>query len=320
MKNLNILPALLVIFVTLGVQSCKKETTPEVYFETTSITTDRGGTPSTVYVKLSEPTNEIVEFNLESVGNDPIHLGSINQTFSWDDSVKCTVTATDAAFIDTQGHVRLGMGSTGFLLTFTPVNDNFPHAEANFALKITNAKNANVRVGSETFTYQINSAPVVNHFTSTVSLSALEHTDKGGCADTLIMKSGTYALGSFDYYKNGSGNYDLELRYNQTGGAINFQQLVVRINNAPMFATFTNNLSCSNMSVQVSFTEPETCIGQTAKNYDCSALGINLDASTTNYTHEVYGAYYTIDNGTIHITGPNSLDITGSFESNFLYY
>ncbi len=328
MLKLNTVLLLFIVLIILATNSCKKETTPQVYFTTSSATVNRGDQPTVVTVELSQAVDKNVEITFESIGNTPIRFGSYNQIFMLDDSEKCEVTIDNAAFIDTMGHVKLAIGTKSFNLTFTPQFDQFAHAAAQYGIKMTQATNATIRSGSDVFNYNINYADVQNIFSSTVIFTNNEHVNvspspSDSCVDATQLRSGTFKLAGNSYKKNVNGNYDLTVTYTYQAGSTKVNSFNVTYNDLPAFALNGNNFGCSNSNVTVSYTAPDVCgVGTIPVEYNCSN-GINATGQhIMQYSPDpspVYGPYY-IFFGNISIGGPNQLSISGNFDSSFFHY
>ncbi len=329
-KHFSLLLSLFAIVLLLP--QCKKEKTVEVYFTSSSATATRGGGVSVTTIEFSEPTNDVVELDLQSIGTDPLHFGSYNDVFLLDDSAKCQATIDNNAFIDTTGHLKIGYGVKKVTITFTPQFDNFPHAEANYKIKITAAKNAIVRSGSNEFSYHISEAAAVYNFSSQIAYNGLEHANKFNsdtiCVDTIMQRAGYFTLGNYTYTKQANGKFHLELNYNFASGNTHVPYIQITVNDLSPFAYGINNFDCSNVSIL--YTPPVSC-GQTgtnvvAPNLTGSFTTCNNQATGYPNTSPEYGKYITLTGnmnlgGAVNVDGANgTISLSGTLNSDFIVY
>lgn len=251
--------------ILLFASACKKEKNPEIYFTASSSTVDKGGS-STVSIELSEPTNNTVELDLQSTGIDPITFGTYNDVFIRDDSDKMEAKIDPNAFIDTTGHIRIAPGTKSLLITFKTKSDDFPHAPASYTMKMVSAKNASIRSGSDSYTYNINQSNAEYHFTSTIAYRAAEHDtaqygsgDNIFVVDTMKVKFGTFVMTSFSYTKNGTGNYDLQLNYGAPleGATTKVSSITINYPNIPSFELGDNIIDCNNSTPTITYNPPK---------------------------------------------------------------
>lgn len=346
MKNSVLILSVVLFSVLLSVSGCKKEKTPEVYFTSSSATGTVGGSTYVLTMEFSETTTSNVELDFQSVGRSFASFGSYNQRFALDDSEKCNVTIDNAAFIDSAGHIKIGYGVKKVTFTFTAQYDNFPHTAAEYIVKISNAKNAVIRQGSDVFTYSIGAKTEDNMFQSSIYYTGYEH-ESWRYADTLIYfdttlhqnvliefnvhyidtmlkKSATYNLGSFTFNKiNSVPQYDLVLNYlPDQGSSSKATNLTIEypLWNKPVIGS--NTSTCADNSVTVSW-NPPLAFGQvtsTMVSLTCSDLTTsNTSFNFVKSVSPVYGDYNTFT-GNVDLKRDTSYAFFGTLNSTFLLF
>jgi len=314
MKKLLLAPLVLLLLSLLFIGGCKKTKTIDVSFSSSSATVNRGEPSTVVYIDLSATSDDVVELDLKSVGSTPIKFGSYDQVFLHDDSQKCEVTVDAHAFIDTTGHLKITPGAKHIAVTFKALYDNFPHAPASYKVQITGAKNANVKSGSDVFTYNINSADVELAFASTISYSGHEPY----ATDPV---TGNFTLASISYTAGNLGGHDLVLHYNAApGGTTTATSLRITYSGLqdPQFGP--NIIRCINTNgIEVMLSYAGT--GGFFVNYDCSTFTLDstyIDKELSRTPSPVYGTYNVL-NGNINITTNEGSSFTGPISSSFFY-
>lgn len=308
MKNRFTFVLLALAATALTISSCKKEaTTPEVYFSAPSASTSRGGQPVVVNIELSEASDEIVELFVESIGDDHFTLGSINQKYVHDDSSKCEALIDVQAVIDSPGHIKLSRGVKSVSISFTPLFDHFPHAAANFKIRIASAINANVRQGSNEFALNIADAELINAFDSEISYSGFEYNDS-------IETNAAFTMESFTYSANGNGTYKLNLVYNKNAAstASALQKMFISYDVFPAIVDGVNTYFCGTTPPSISF-EPNNVVEAA----DCSSLDSASIVINGQDKFSVYGKYNTFTSN-VTIQDSSNFFLSGSINSVFL--
>lgn len=286
------------------VSGCKKTKLPQVYFSSSSATVPANGT-ATVTISLSEPSNNVIGVGFQSIGTSKIDFGTVAGSFMHDDSDKMMASIDANGFVDSTGHILITPGAKGVVVTFSQKSDAFPHAAANFEIKMTSAQNATIRQGSDTYTYNINSSNVSEQFTSVIVYT-----------DTANNINGGYTLDSSSYVATGN-TYTLTLKYLPEAGVIGPPNLTIVYSNLPPFTLGDDTINCSNASITVTGGP----ISLSCSNF----IVANTIAQVMNTTTPgIYGNYYVFNTGTtplnnLRLAAPNYL-ISGSLSSPFIYY
>lgn len=307
--------------------SCKKEETGEIYFTTTSGSISRGGTTSFT-IELSKEVEGNVELELQSVGTDPITFGSHSMVFMRDDSQKIEAIISPSAIIDTPGKIVFTILAKTTTVVITGLFDNFPHAAGNYAIKMTSAKNATIRQGSDTYSLQLSPADAVLLFKSNLNYSGLEHsfvlrdTTK---VDTMVSRSGLFELQSFNNRKISDGTYEVNLNYAKTqnqGGNTLVSSITMTYANLSLNMG-SNSLSCGPYNVVISYNPPIALGVPTATKKEIQCAAFDRGAITTfnrflaPNSSPVYGNFSLLDGTFSYETSTDSASFVGTIKSDF---
>lgn len=204
MKRL-VLVALVLSSLTLGINSCKKEKTPDISFSTTNVLLNQNET-ATITVQVSSAVNKIIDVYLESIGTDTIWFGSVNDHFLNEDSLRLVGALSSSAVISQPitgnvAHLTLGFGTTSFTITLKAYGDNFAKKAVEYKIRIKSATNANVKSGSDVCTINVPGNDMAAQFVGT-------------------FPNPDYALGSYSFSKNaGDANYTFNIPVTHTDGS-----------------------------------------------------------------------------------------------------